>query len=507
MAKELVITGNGAVRWKDTETGKWTAKPVGVMVDAASIKKNLHAIPSALEPEGGPESSATKSGLFQQTVSIKNIRELFTRDELLFASVETLSRDVFAKWFELTALKTDGSINEEATKRAWKIMEKVGLKNKMRIAFRSRIIHGVAVLYLVYPGNIESPVETRRLQDVKVVPWDNISDWVIDLDPNSEGYGNVVGVQMDRVVGRSDGTQETTQQVTIHDGRFLHWPMPDIDGTNPWGMSKLEPLHDILTLKKNMDWSLGESLFQFVSGKIVMTVPPDTDDAVYNQLKKDLKDFDVTTSFLARGKGLDIQNMNQGQAGIDIEPYTSYFMALATIGLGVPYPTFFRGLTGAGGDIIMRTYSSTVGDIQRGEVEPLVRDFLDTLNIEGVARWQIDWVPFMELTEEEQSFIRSRLALARQLTGRATDFFLKNGASVVFNNDGWIERIFNKDAPDGDELILHPPEPQALPTAPQPPGNSPGEPAGGTPTPVPGEPPDPQTPEQMEEMLMRRTEE
>ena len=504
MERELVVDGRGSVRWRDTGTKKWTKAPSGVSVNTESILQNVHSIPGWLEPgTAGPSSPAVKKGLFQQTVSVEDLRELYHRDELLFSSLEILSRDVFSKWATITARKADGTENVEATKKLMKVINRTGFVSKMRIAFRSRLLHGVAVLALIYPGKLDAPLETdHRLLDVKVVPWDWIDDWQIDLDPDSENYAEVAGVLITRTIGDSKGLQPTSDQLTIHKGRFMHWPMPDLDGTNPWGMSKILPLHDMLTIKKNVDWSLGEALFQHVTGKTIFILPGTTDDSIYKQFKKDIVDLDVTSQLVARGEGLEIIRLDEGRAGVNVEPYTQYFMALLAAGLGVPYPMLYRGLTGAAGEIIQNSYSALIHDIQTGEVEPLLRDFIELLDISSVAEWDIDWIPFQELNEEEQSFVRSRFALARQLTGRAVDFFLKNGISVEFNQDGWIKRVFIRDSEK--ELVAHPPD-EPEPTAPQPPGGQPGEPAGGTPT--PGEPPEPQTPEGMEKMLMPRNRE
>ncbi len=484
VVKELVYTTNGAFRWRDPETKKWVDRPKGISIDKESMRQNLQE--TYLEPSdsGG---GRTKTGLFDQTISISSLRALYERDELLFNSVETLGRDVFAKGFELTAFKRTGEIHQGATEQAKRIMAKVNFLGNLRLAFRSRIVHGVAVLLMVYPGNIEEPVERHQLRDMKVIPWENLVDWQIDLRPTSDNYGTVVGVKMDRVIGGADGTGETTKQVVMHEGRFIHWPMPTLDGSDPWGLSKLFPLHDILTVKKNIDWSLGEALFQFVAGKLVVIVPGSTPDKVFNQLKLDLQEFDVTTSFLARGEGLEIINMRQGQAGMDPEPYTNYFMALASIGLGVPYPMLFRGLGGGASDLIQRNYASNVGDIQRTEIEPVIRHFLNMLDIGEVDRWQIEWKPFMELTEEEMSFIMSRKGLAWSLEARAVDKYIANGASVEFDVTGHIKRVF---VGTKDGLVLKPPEkpepipglptvppgiPKILPTAPQKPGEEPPE--------------------------------
>lgn len=492
MTVEMVLDSKGAVRWRG-ESGKWVHKPEGITVDKASFMKtnittNLQE--TYLEPDtsGGDR---TKTGLFDQTISVRSLRALFERDELLFNSVETLTRDIFSKGFTLTAFNRGGKINESATKRANRIMDRVNFVDKMRIAFRTRIVHGVSVILMVYPGGIEDEVEVRRLVDMKVIPWENIVDWNINLDPNADVYGEVVGVQIDRVVGSADGKEETTEQVTIHNGRFIHWPLPTIDGSDPWGLSKLFPLHDILTVKKNIDWSLGEALFQFVAGKLVVVVPGTTPDATFNQLKTDLKEFDVTTSFLARGEGLEIINMRQGQAGMDPEPYTNYFMALATIGLGVPYPLLFSRLSGGAAEAVQRNYASNVGDIQRMEIEPVIRHFLDLLDIGEVAEWKIEWKPHMELTEEEESFILSRKALAWNLEARAVDNYMKNGASVEFDVTGHIVRVF---VGDGKELVLKPPEPEEVPPAlaEAPPG----------PTPAPTQtPPAPGEEEEEDEMI------
>ncbi len=325
-------------------------------------------------------------------------------------------------------------------------------------------------------------MQNRRVFFVQNVPWSNINDFDVDLRPGSDTYAEVLGVEVFREVGDKEGKNPQREEITYHGTRAMPWVFPDIDGTNPWGMSPLKPVMDIITIKKNADWSLGEALFQYAVGKFFAIAPPTMPDDKFKDFADDFKDFDISTTYAVRGEGFDIKEMSPQRAALNPDPYTRYFMSLASIGLGVPYAILFRGLTGGVGQEIRRDYASDIADMQRDDIEPFLVELLNRTVPGNVAIWEIKWHPIFELTEEEQSRVRSRIGLARELESKAVVQYQSTGLTVEFNKDGWIDRVFITG--EGDELILEPPEPSEEPeipgsqptTPPVPPGEEPGEP-------------------------------
>lgn len=405
-----------------------------------------------------PDMLTSRIGLFSKNVSVNELREMFKRDEFLNAGIKRLASDIFDNWAEIVALKKNGTLNEDVTDSIRRLIISLNLKHTMRQAFISRMVHGVAVIGIGFPGIISEPAEPSRTPSyVSNIPWTIIKEFYVDMNPESSNYSNVIGMMIERQVGTSDGKVLNTEQTVVHSTRFVHWPMPDIDGVNPMGMPGLLPLYDALTVKKNIDWSLGETLYQYATKHYIFQFPPTTPDVVYNKGKNDLKDFNAVTSFVYRGEPLQISDFG-GDGQLNPDPYTRYVSSLISLGIGVPYPILFKGLTGGVSDIVQRDYASDVAAIQRNEVEPAVRDFLrkcgydDTLIV-------FKWLPIIEMTEQEKSYITSRKSLGRNLTSKAIGFFRDAGLAIEFDEDGWIKRVF---VPDNKENVLLPPTKEEL---------------------------------------------
>ncbi len=168
----------------------------------------------------------------------------------------------------------------------------------MRQAFISRLVHGVSIIGIGLPGNLESPATPGKPEYVSDVPWPWISKLAVDLEPGSETYGKVVTVILNRPTGNQEGEQLQTETVKLHVTRFVHWVNPDLDSTNPMGMSALLPLADMLTVKKNVDWSTGEILYQYGNKHYVFQFPPTMPDDQYVKAKAQLVDFNALSSFV-----------------------------------------------------------------------------------------------------------------------------------------------------------------------------------------------------------------
>ncbi len=119
MVTEMVLASNGAIRFRDTESKKWVNRPEGLTINKESLRKNI----GTLEASGRMASSARKS-IFGKDYKPEDIRQFFETDELVFASVERLRRDLFAKGAEITAYMENGDVHKGATDFAQRFMQK-----------------------------------------------------------------------------------------------------------------------------------------------------------------------------------------------------------------------------------------------------------------------------------------------------------------------------------------------------------------------------------------------
>lgn len=433
------------------------ANRVGTIQKARKFLKN--AISGYTSPKNEPESLSTRVGLFSRDVSINMLRDAFMRDEMLNSAVRRLASDLFDNWADITIFKTNGTLNEIKTEKLEHILAEIDLKRVMRHAFISRMIHGVAAIGIGLPGNLSEPTDLpsgaiMSPKYISSIPFPQMKKFVANLNPSSDEYAKVTSLILTRPTGNAVGDILSSEDVIIHSSRFVHWPFPDLDGTNPKGVPGILPLHDVLTVKKNIDWSLGETLYQYATEKYIFQFPQSTPDNTYKDAKNNLKDFNAVTTFVYRGEPVKIDHFG-GQGQLNPEPYTRYFSSLLSLGIGVPYPILFRGLTGGVSDVVQRDYASDIAAIQRNEVEPAVREFLRKIGVD-VSLVVFKWKPIIEMTEQEKSYITSRRSLGRNLTSKAIGFYQKVGMAIEFDEEGWIKRVFVPDTLDNILLPLTP---------------------------------------------------
>jgi len=422
-------------------------------------------------PSSGPDLTAIKVGLFSDKVNVNTLRDMFKRDELLNAAVKRLASDIFDNWAEIVVFKTNGQVNDSRTDELNHLLNDLDLRRIARQAFISRLLNGFAIVGIGFPGDLNVPVQEFSPLYISVVPYTQIQDVLVDLRIDFPTYGKPSFVKMSRPTGTEDGVETGTQMIMLHADRFVDWVMPSVDDDNPRGMPGILPLYDMLTVKKNADWALGETLYQYAAKHYVFKFPPTMPDDKYNNAISKLKDFNSVATFVYRGDPLEIDDFG-GEGQLNPEPYVRYITSLLSIGLGVPYPILFRGLAGGVSDVVQRDYASDVAAIQRNEVEPFLREFLRKIHWDETLV-QFNWKPIIEMTQQEQAFIRSRYSLGRNLTAKAVAFYQTAGLSIEFDKDGWIQRVFVKDSKDN---ILHPPPEPIVPPQPTP-GQAPLAPA------------------------------
>jgi hypothetical protein len=446
------------------------AKPPKFITNAVKFIRNGII---GFRPSSGPDTASSRVGLFSSTIDINVIRDMFKRDELLNAAINRQASDIFDNFADIVVLKSNGTINDSKTDELNDIFEHLNVQKIFRQAYISRLVHGVAIIGLGFPGNLNDPVPEATADSqgefepeyISNLPWKWIQQLLIDLDPSSESYGKVNRVVFLRPTGTSEGLETGGETVKLHSSRFVHWVMPDLDTNNPFGMSILMPLADMLTVKKNADWSLGETLYQFGNRHYVFQFPATMPDGPYNTAKDQLKDFNVLSSFVYRGEKFTVQPFG-GEGQLNPEPYTRYITSLISIGIRVPYPMLFRGVTGGVSDVVQQEYASDISAIQTNEVEPAIRDMLEKMNWDN-SLIEFRWKPILEMNEKDRAFIISRHALARNLEAKAVGFYMAAGMAVEFDDEGHVKSVFVPDSKD-NVLMPAPPPPPGLPPKPVP---------------------------------------
>ncbi len=469
-------------KWKPGKPGRppKNAKNLGKPRSQVKSNQKIETTPS---PKGDvfiyqrqpPQNEGSLTSVFAKTIKLETILDEVRRDETAYRALKRVSGDVFDKGFKVKAYYANGKPYLKLQQMVEEFNKRIQIIPNLKQSWELKQMLGFSLVGLGWKDSNRITQEPKSITDLDYIwPISRLSvpdgGLLIDYNRTSKNYGRLVAAKIKLQVATSpDITIQATSTSTeiVPASRFIHWPNLAPGSLDPYGMSIFEPVYDMLTVKKNLDWSFGEAAFQFAARKYVIIVPSNVSPEYWAYVQENWKDFDSLTTFAAKGEGHQIMSFG-GEGQLDPQPYFDYYVSLLTSGIGIPKSILFHeSLSGA--EFVVKDYYTGITAIQETDVEPLIMELygrLQRLKLLPDGIIDLEWNKLIELDERETSFVKSRFALGHSLQSKAVTEYLANGMGIEFAEDGWIKRVF---VPQGDEkedmfTLLPPPAPAEVAT-------------------------------------------
>lgn len=465
-------------------------KPNEVRIVPTEPKTDIHFYykdSGDIDPEG-------VTGIWKNKYSISTLMRELRRDETTYRALKKLGGDVFDKWFKVKAFfDSNGQPHERLQLEIERLNHRVSLQENMKLTWELKMMHGKSLLGIGWEDNreeTEQPINITDINTLYPISGSQISKLLVDNRKNSATYGQIIAAKIkykyniDNTLNSVEQGSVSIEERIIPSARFIPWINFAPGSLDYKGMSAFEPIFDMLTIKRNLDWAFGETAFQFASKKYVLIVPANVTADYWDYVVKNWKDFDSLTTFVAKGEGHRVESLG-GQGQLDPRPYFDYYHSLLAAGVGVPRSILLHEGT-AGSEWVVKDYYSDISAIQKNDVEPIIMELYRRLQEIGLLPRGIihlEWNKLMELDEREASFVKSRFALGHSMQSEAISTYISSGLAVELDEEGWIKRIFVPDEKTKESEFILLPIKQSPPEQPKiPNGTVPEAPEGSLPT-------------------------
>jgi len=404
--------------------------------------------------------------LFKREYSREDIETAFARDEVANKLVRKLARDCVGKWFTLNA-------KAGLAKVATEVLDALEARRFLYRGLVHMLAHGRCALMLGTDKDLD--IEAERPEDAKVLYLHAmhprfVTDWKIGDEPKEKNYGEIASITIERQEGGSP------VQKKVPRSRYI-WMANLVTNDHPEGSSILLPIMDQLTVKKNLDWSVGESYFKNASPLYQLELPLDANDDEFDSAEDEFTDVSARTEFVTPN-GYKIY-LHGTQNAMSPRPYTEHNLKCISAGLDVPYQLLLGTAAGAvtGAEMNLKDYYQSVAVIQTLLVEPYVRELLNVLQGTGQipeGPYKIVWNPLEEMSEKERAEIAKLRADALSQAVIALPKLLEYGLKCKFVDgrlvveDGTVKKPEPKSPPAGAPPTS-PPEAPSAPGSPPPP--------------------------------------
>lgn len=442
---------------------------------------------------------------FEQQITLDDIRYLIRRDELAYRTLMRWTGAVFNRWLTYT------SDNPERQKKVEEIYANLNVKGVFKRGYMLSKADGYALVALGWieanPDATKEPQTVSGIDYLHAIPSTAITLIHTDLDPLSDSYGEITAYTIKQPRGSKDQTSEGQPTDKVFPAsRFLHWRNDFIDD-DPKGISIFETLYDKFTVKKNMDYAIGEVMMSSAKPFPILTLPDDADDDEMNAADKELDNIDIKSHFI-KPTGYELKF--EGPTNVlNPKPYTDYMLQTLAAGSLGSKVALLGAEAGAltGSEVNIGEWYVSVADEQKNVVEPMLHEFnkrLESFGIIPPGKDKFEWAALYEMDDKEKGAIEASKAQA--LAAIASTVSLMQAAGWrLFNVEEhlyWVKGdIVIKFKAGADLLEAAPdvkPPPEVKPPAPAPPASAPpapGAPPGAPPAP-PQAPPAPPGPPQ-----------
>jgi hypothetical protein len=270
-----------------------------------------------------PTKTSREVGYFQKTITPDDLYEMYKRNQMAHSIVFDVAYDALAAGFTITDL--DGEPNKELDQQVKKVYtERIHLP-LLKIYVRARL-YGSAELLLGYADvrGFDKAANTRdKVKYFYSIP----NRWVADIVAEKDQAGNTtLPLKLDHY------ELSTPTSVNIDASRVVHIPPPSIE-EDYYGESCLHHIFDVLTVLKNMDWSVGQTMFRHGAGFTSIVAGPGADQAQIDAIDNVVSEINAKT-VITFPPGTEISTHRPG--ALDPEKY--YYVICAQIAAGSNIP-------------------------------------------------------------------------------------------------------------------------------------------------------------------------
>lgn len=214
-------------------------------------------------PQLTPRQATTvTTGMFQEVITDGDRTEMFKRNQLAHAIVADVASDALTN-FEI--VKPDGEEFSEVNDEFQTLyMEKIAISLLRTLTYMR--IHGQAGLLIGFSDekSFSSPVQRgTKIDYLQALPKDLVKEIVLNKNPKTQEV----------ILPLTLNYYELKSGEKIDASRIIHIHTFSLGETSLNGLSCLDPIYDLLTVIKSMDWGVGQTMWRQGAGLTTFTAP------------------------------------------------------------------------------------------------------------------------------------------------------------------------------------------------------------------------------------------
>lgn len=246
------------------------------------------------------QTTTTTTGMFQEVITDGDRTEMFKRNQLAHAIVGDVASDALTS-FEI--LKPDGEEFSELNDAFQAIYtEKIAISLLRTLTYMR--IHGQAGLLVGFTD--EKDFKTTVAQGAKIdyfqaLPKELVSEIVLDKDAKTEEV--ILPLTLNHYKLKSGKN--------IDASRIIHLHTFSLGESNLDGLSCLDPIYDLLTIIKSMDWGVGQTMWRQGAGLTTLTAPEGSKQAQVDAIDDAVADINAK-SVLTVPAGTKVESHRPG---------------------------------------------------------------------------------------------------------------------------------------------------------------------------------------------------
>ena len=402
------------------------------------------AVPS--QPTSSPYLSSSTRRSFPNATEIEDdeYRHIASRVLIAAYTLERKANDCFDKWYDVESdtQTTAESIAEFDTR--------LNVQQVLKTAWKFKEISGYSLITIQFIGgdpDLSTPIENPAgIASISAVQKKDVQKMVVDTEPTSDTYGQVLHYEIDRPKGNS------TERIKVHASRCIHWVRPSIDNSLE-GASFFQGMYNALQCYDNMMYAVGETMWQNVSPFRVLKLPDwiyehydETEqDAIIDEAMTEFQDLNCKQTWaLLPGYEIEVVDTDKG---MNIQPHLD-FIENQLSAAGIP-KYLMQGIPQGkltGSEINRDEYYKIIENEQQNDIEHIL------LQLHGIGFVTGDIKP-----EADYSYLWTALkSMSRKELAEIEQIEINNAFKQSITVKQWVEAGMKVSFVDGEIVVTDP---------------------------------------------------
>jgi len=363
----------------------------------------------------------TASGTFQAAISDSDRELMFLRNQVAHAIIADVASDALSA-FSCTSPTGEPIPEFDAD------VQQIFLQ-KLRVPFYRALVflrlYGYCGLLVGFRDNsdLSSPApQHAKIDYIQPIAKPMVSSLVLARDP-----------QADRVLLPPElQGYELKDGSTIHASRLIHLYNFSLDIASLEGISVLDPIFDVLTVVKSLDWSFGQIAWRQGAGLTVFTAPEGASQEHINAIDSVVADLNAK-SVLTVPSGVSVNTFSPTY--INPSQFYPVFLNQVAAGSRIPVSVLIGSQAGTltASEKDRSDYFELLRSIQRFHIEPALTRLIQLLQDSGQLpkvefALKFERPSFVFLEEAQADYQR---ALAEHRRALAATYMQKVGATSL----------------------------------------------------------------------------